>query len=559
MRAARIAAVEPLTRRELILSVAVIGVVALVVRILAAVAVPFPIPEDTAYYYGVARNILEGRGLVSDSLWSFQTPPLVFPRPAFEVWLPLPTFLALVPMALFGGSYAAAQAVPILAGTLIPILAWRLAWDLATERGLSGTRRATLAIGTGLTAAIELPLVLHSTLLDSTALFTVFALVAVMLMTRIAGRPLGARLLDLRLVALGVVIGLAALTRNEALWIGLSWAVIAWFLARGPDGTRSSRAERFRLVAVPAVIALAIFAPWAIRDWIAFGNPLPGQAAANALSITGRDIFAWSDPPTIARYLAVGPARLIEMRLFGLNHNLQSVLLFPAFPISLIGILGLPLIFRSWTLRPLLVLGALILAITTLAFPVATTWGTYLHASGPTHVLLIISCLVGLDALLTRVGRWRGWTKPVAWLAPLLTVVAALGFTVLLVPSFGGQARETALRYEALEERLVAIGRPIQTLGPVISDYPIWLSEEGGIPTLALPAEPPASVLDLARTFPGTRYVLMSSDEHGPWPAVLAGGDPDAACFREVDLGTAGDPADAAALEGTRLWEIVCP
>ena len=34
---------------------------------------------------------VEGRGLVSDALWSYQTPPLVFPRPAFEVWLPLPT------------------------------------------------------------------------------------------------------------------------------------------------------------------------------------------------------------------------------------------------------------------------------------------------------------------------------------------------------------------------------------------------------------------------------------------------------------------------------------
>ena len=59
----------------------------------------FPKPEDTAYYVGVARNLVEGRGLVSDALWSYQTPPLVFPRPAFEVWLPLPTFLAAIPMA----------------------------------------------------------------------------------------------------------------------------------------------------------------------------------------------------------------------------------------------------------------------------------------------------------------------------------------------------------------------------------------------------------------------------------------------------------------------------
>ena len=45
------------------------------------------------------------------------------------------------------------------------------------------------------------------------------------------------------------------------------------------------------------------------RDWLVFGNPLPGQAAANALSVTGFDIFAWSDPPTLARYLAVGLGR----------------------------------------------------------------------------------------------------------------------------------------------------------------------------------------------------------------------------------------------------------
>ena len=71
----------------------------------------FPKPEDTAYYVGVARNLLEGRGLVSDALWSYETPPLVFPRPAFEVWLPLPTFLAAIPMALAGATFAAAQVV----------------------------------------------------------------------------------------------------------------------------------------------------------------------------------------------------------------------------------------------------------------------------------------------------------------------------------------------------------------------------------------------------------------------------------------------------------------
>ena len=88
----------------------------------------------------MARNLVEGRGLVSDALWSYGTPPLVFPRPAFEVWLPLPTFLAAIPMAVLGHTFAAAQVSSVLIGALVPVLAWRLAADVAAERGLSPAR-----------------------------------------------------------------------------------------------------------------------------------------------------------------------------------------------------------------------------------------------------------------------------------------------------------------------------------------------------------------------------------------------------------------------------------
>ena len=88
-----------MSRREAVLSAALVFVVALIVRAFFAAQIVFPKPEDTAYYVGVARNLIDGRGLVSDALWSYATPPLVFPRPAFEVWLPLPTFLAAIPMA----------------------------------------------------------------------------------------------------------------------------------------------------------------------------------------------------------------------------------------------------------------------------------------------------------------------------------------------------------------------------------------------------------------------------------------------------------------------------
>ena len=65
-----------MSRREAWLSAGAVFALALVVRAVAAATLSFPVPEDTAYYAGVARNLVEGRGLVSDALWSYGTPPL---------------------------------------------------------------------------------------------------------------------------------------------------------------------------------------------------------------------------------------------------------------------------------------------------------------------------------------------------------------------------------------------------------------------------------------------------------------------------------------------------
>jgi hypothetical protein len=541
------------TRREAVLSAVAIFVVALVVRLFVASVVVFPVPEDTAYYFGVARNLLDGHGLVSNALWSYQTPPLVFPRPAFEVWLPLPTILAAIPMAIAGSTFAAAQVSSVVVGSLVPVLAWRLGADVAAERGLPTGRARVLALGAGLTTAVYLPLVLFSTLPDSTTLFAVLALAACLLTTRLARIGGDRRLTDPRLVGLGVLIGLAALTRNEATFIGLAWLIVALRIP-GLD-----RRRRVLLVAVPAAIAIAIFAPWAIRDWVVFGNPLPGQALANALSVRGFDIFAWNDPPTLGRYLAVGPARLLEMRVEGFGHNLLNVLILTGIPVAVVGLVGLWSTIRLAAVRSLAIVAVTTFLFTSLFFPVSTTWGTYLHAAGPAHVLLVISALVVLDALIERVGRLRGWTRPVAWLGPALTVFGSVLFMVALMPSFGNQSRGVAARYEALTIQMAAAGLPIDAQGPIISGFPIWLAEATGHQALALPDETPADVLDLAAHFPGTTLLIIDGEDRGQWPAILDSGGPGTECFKEIDIGRPADARLADAMSGTRIFRLGCP
>jgi hypothetical protein len=357
--------------------------------------------------------------------------------------------------------------------------------------------------------------------------------------------------LDARLLGIGLLIGLAALTRNEAVWLALTWAWLAWRV-NGP-----AREVRLRLIGIVAAVSLLVFAPWAIRDWAVFGNPLPGQAATNALSLSGFDIFAWNHPPTLARYLAAGPGGLLEMRVTGLSHNLFNVLLFLGIPVSLIGLVALPWQGRDRAVRPVLLVAVLTFLATSLLFPVATTWGTFLHASAPVAVLLIVSALGALDAGIAALGRRMGWTRPVAWLGPLLAIFASALFSVALLPGFGGSADASARTYRVLAAQMASIGAPLDGSAPVIHDFPIWLAETSRRPSLALPDESPMDVIDLAKYF-GARYLVSSDPDHGAWPDIVDSNAPGADCFEPVPLGAPADPDVAEALESIRVFHLTC-
>ena len=104
---------------------------------------------------------------------------------------------------------------------------------------------------------------------------------------------------------------------------------------------------------------------------------------------------------------------------------------------------------------------------------------------------------------------------------------------------------------------MAAIGAPLDGSAPVIHDFPIWLAETERVPSLALPNESPSDVLDMATHF-GAKWLIVAKPDHGQWPTVLDGPDPDASCFEEVLLPVPADPADAKAIEGIRVFRIAC-
>ncbi len=288
---------------------------ALVIRLVAAAQIPFPATEPSAYYASVAANLVRGEGLVSHAVWSYATPPLVVPKPAFELWLPMSTFVSAAAMAILGVTWWAAQVGGALLGALLAPLAWaRGASERPVSRRWTAGGRGAVAIAAGVLAATPGPLVLGAAVPDSYTPFTVFTVAAALLVPRVlgtsdvTGAPMTARRPS---VAGGSRPGPGARARLPVAPGG--------HLA-GPDGRcscwpgRCARSRRARGCGTafarlwPIVVGgLLVVTPWLVRNVDAFGSAFPGQAVENMFLVRNEDIFAFLDRPDRGPLPGAGP------------------------------------------------------------------------------------------------------------------------------------------------------------------------------------------------------------------------------------------------------------
>ncbi len=509
-------------------------VAALAARIGALGLVRFPLSEGSAYYVEVARNLADGRGLVVDSIWSYATPPLTLPRPAFELWQPLASFVAAIPMVLLGPTFSSAQLGFAILGALLAPLAWLIARDAAKRLGLPEDRGRNVALGTGLAVALGGPFVMTAAVPDSTLPFAVLATAACLVL------PAATQGRSPAVVALGVLAGLTYLVRMEAVFLGVAFLFVGWRMQIG-WGSLVRRG-----VAV-ALIAAAVAVPWWLRNVAVFGTPLPGQIADNLLLTSNAQIFAFSQRPTLDAFLAQGLPVILGNVGAGLWHNVVDVLLVPAAAFSVVGLLAVlaAVAGRRWTgpdstsaFGALTALGLTTLVVTSVLFPVSTLWGTFEHAAGPLLVALAVAAMFALDAFIDHVRNWRAWPRSNAWLVPAVLVALAVPLTTLQITLAGVQSG-------ARERQMSAVASVVSDIGldpnmPLITDHPIWLSAELGQPALALPDEGPQDVLRLARQF-GSRAVVVI-DGRGSHRVALRG----VACF--VERTESPTPADAPLL-----------
>ncbi len=505
--------------------------VALAIRLIAAGEIPFPATEPSAYYVDVAQNLVAGHGLVSDGVWSYATAPLQVPKPAFELWLPMSTFVSAAAVSVLGSTFWAAQVGGAVLGAAVAPLAWAVGSEAAGAQGLDARRGRAVAITSGLLAAVLAPLVLGSVVPDSYTPFTVFVLLSALLVPRVVGPGEGRSGAAgqpgiVAGLALGITLGLAYLSRQETIWLGLTvLLMMGWRSRRWTPGTRWRQAfGRLWPIIVGGFITVL---PWLLRNTIEFGSPFPGQAIENMFLVDNEDIFAFRDRPEAATYLAQGLGTVLWNPLSAAWDGLLNVIVLPAFPVGLAGVIALLGMWRAAALRrptalaALLLSGAFTFVSTMVLFPVATLWGTFMHASGPLLVALGVMAALGGDALLARISAARAWEKPNVIVAPIALVVTAGLITVLSVSLYGAQSRQTQDRYADLATSLQASAEATGQDVPdtIITDHPMWLAGALGRYAIALPDEGLTSVVELSQVFAAPWVVVV--DERGRFPQAL--------------------------------------
>ena len=244
---------------------------------------------------------------------------------------------------------------------------------------------------------------------DSYTPFTVTALAAAIVVPAALGLPSHAGAPGRRPsrwvgLGLGLLLGLCYLSRQEAVWLGL--VVLATMVMASASADWGTRLREIGTRLWPIVAGgLIVVVPWLVRNTLELGSPFPGQTVENLFLVRNEDIFAYGERPTASAYLSQDLGTLLGNPIAAAGSALSDALLFPAFPIGVVGLVSIVGLWRSPSLRHptaltiLLLSGGLTFLATVLLFPVASRWGTYLHASGPFLVGLTATAVLGSDAL----------------------------------------------------------------------------------------------------------------------------------------------------------------
>jgi hypothetical protein len=513
--------------------------VGLGVRYAYANKVVFPPLDDPAFYLSTAENVVKGRGLEIDALWSYQFPFSKVTHPSHEHWMPVTTGLMAAAFALLDTSLRTGQLPGLLAGALLAPLTYLFGRRALPEGGqpadsLVGGNRG-VAVGAALLIAISATLGYQSASADSSA---PFALLAAWALT-IAVRPPGE---EGSYLGVGLLIALAYLTRADGLLLLVAVPLAWWLLPPPPrrpveppdsptaqlvwehwprEGGVAETEERSLGPSLSSLLDLLVafaivVAPWLIRNFLAFGTPLPSSVLSQAWLTDYVDTFNYWTQPTWQTLVAQGWQAILVQRGEALLHN-GSVFLLSTFPWGLLALPGLWLLRSRWSFFPPLVYGLLLFLVTALLFPVSSTAGTFYHSLGAVMPFLALAAAYAVQQGMQRTIKNRERAAMIFWAVTAGLLVLAAAQVRVTLPAVAERHQAEKEQFEAVTEWLTRNANPGDV---VMTTQPYTLNYASGRPSIVLPGnEPPDAAWEAAQRY-RARFLIITQ-AFGRYPEIL--------------------------------------
>jgi len=494
-------------------AVALVGGVAL--RLQLATASLTPGHGDSAFYYTVAKNIVDGRGLVVDYVVYFFSGLVPITHYAGDFWNPLAEILLSFPMFLFGKSVFHALLATIAAG-IVPAL-------VAFFAGLRFSKSVPVAVMAGVLTFFSPYQVWMSTRTEAIIFFGAFGSLAILLAIKGRAKP------PLFLVA-ALCTGLTHLVRQDG--ILLLFALLACIAL-----TPVSRRTRLAFGVGALLVHLAVISPMLVRNFVMFHSPMPPGPATTMFLTSYEDFHSYGKELDWNTLRATWGIRgLIAKRLHTAGENLGQIVYFLDPVLLFLASLGVVhLLYRKRPRDLLLFMPVLIFA--GLEYFFYTVFASF---SGPgtlpkaLAIVLPFVCIVIVDFF-------------DYYLQPRLVFAAAVIALAAYAATQGYRSNYTSAlyyndiydKYRSVESLVVddAARAGIPQANIVMMARDVWdFYEATDIKTVMIPNNDLETILFVARHY-GVRYMLLPA----PRPAlddIFMGTTPDA---RFTYVGTVPD------------------
>jgi 4-amino-4-deoxy-L-arabinose transferase-like glycosyltransferase len=476
--------------------------VALVVRVVAVILVPWPPFTDPAYYSLIAQRLAEGHGFTTPVLWSFIEvgsvipDPAVLPVPSNAHWMPLTSIVAAASMAVFGATYVAGTVpLAILSALLVPFT-YLIAAELFGSRW-TAILAAALAIFAG-------PLFIMYPTTDNFAVFGATGAASLYCSTRAvrADRP------GPWLVAAGAFAGLATLTRIDGVFLTLGVAA-AWFVRRGWSPWRPAvRGGATVAWGVASALAfLAVLAPWLARNQAVFGTLLPSAGGHTLWIREYNEQFSIGHEVSLATYLDWGPINIIGSKLYSWGELVGRTGLLLGGVFFIFFVAGLWIFRRRADLAPFLVYFAVMFVAMGALFTFHAPKGAFYH-SAPAWLpwgYAIAAAAVGPAC--SAAGRWWPFLRRPAThrFIAFAGLVGAIALSMLSSAILYVQWDRSRVRHDqaAAFLRDNANANDVVMASDPASVYPLT-----GLPGLAAPFDPFAVIEEVVDAY-GVDWVIV--------------------------------------------------